>query len=395
MQSMINQLISQNVKSGSEQASGAGEKLFNAIVKRAQEFRDHGKLADSQQTISSENYQILKQLKFFSALVPEQYGGQNVSFSQMCGVLVQLAKLHPSTALSCSMHQHIMAATRYNSINGRPGQALLEKILANELVLISTGAGDWLASSGEMQKVDGGFCLNATKHFASGSTEGDLLMTSAPFNHPEHGWQVLHFPVSMSADGVNVLDNWQPMGMKGTGSNSVELNNVFVAEETVGMSRPRGDFHSVYNVVLPIASAMIMSVYVGIAELAAERALQRVKASDDPVTPYLLGEMQNALTTAQVILKDMVSMVDEFNFETSLSLVNMSVTRKTLVANACTQVVEKAVEVCGGPGYLEFAGIECLLRDVRASSFHPLQEKRQLLFSGSLAMGKQPPSQAF
>jgi alkylation response protein AidB-like acyl-CoA dehydrogenase len=395
MQSMINQLISQNVNSATEQVNGAGEKLFNAIVKRAQDFRDNGKLADSQQKISSENYRILKQLKFFSALVPEQFGGQNVSFSQMCGVLVQLAKLHPSTALSCSMHQHIVAATRYNSINGRPGQVLLEKVLANELVLISTGAGDWLASSGEMQKVDGGFCLNATKHFASGSTEGDLLMTSAPFNHSEHGWQVLHFPVSMSTDGVNILDNWQPMGMKGTGSNSVELNNVFVAEEAVGMSRPRGDFHSVYNVVLPIASAMIMSVYVGIAELACERALQRVKASDDPVTPYLLGEMQNALTTAQVILKDMVSMVDEFNFETSLSLVNMSVTRKTLVANACTQVVEKAVEVCGGPGYLEFAGIECLLRDVRASSFHPLQEKRQLLFSGSLAMGKQPPSQAF
>jgi alkylation response protein AidB-like acyl-CoA dehydrogenase len=252
-----------------------------------------------------------------------------------------------------------------------------------------------LASSGDLQKVDNGYHLNGTKHFASGCTVGDLLMTSAPYNHPELGWQVLHFPVPIAAEGVDVLDNWYPMGMKGTGSNSVELNNVFVAEETVGMSRPRGDFHSVYNVVLPIASAMIMSVYVGIAELAAEKALQRVTSSYDPVTPYLLGEMQNALTTAQVLLKDMVAMVDEFNFETSLSLVNMAVQRKTLVANACKLTVEKAVEVCGGPGYLEFAEIECLLRDVMASSFHPLQEKRQLLFSGSLAMGKQPPSQAF
>ena len=45
--------------------------------------------------------------------------------------------------------------------------------------------------------------------------------------------------------------------------------------------------------------------------------------------------------------------------------------------------------------FLRSGGIESLLRDVQASHFHPLQEKRQLLFTGSLAMGQQPPAQAF
>ena len=36
-----------------------------------------------------------------------------------------------------------------------------------------------------------------------------------------------------------------------------------------------------------------------------------------------------------------------------------------------------------------------LLRDVMASHFHPLQENRQHLFTGSIAMGNEPPGQAF
>lgn len=54
---------------------------------------------------------------------------------------------------------------------------------------------------------------------------------------------------------------------------------------------------------------------------------------------------------------------------------------------ACQQTTAKALEVCGGQGYLRPTGIESLLRDVMAAHFHAMQEKRQLLFTGSLALG--------
>ena len=41
------------------------------------------------------------------------------------------------------------------------------------------------------------------------------------------------------------------------------------------------------------------------------------------------------------------------------------------------------------------AGIERLVRDAMASHYHPMQEKRQLLFTGSRSMGAEPPSRAF
>ncbi|MFC6671139.1 acyl-CoA dehydrogenase family protein [Marinobacterium aestuariivivens] len=293
------------------------------------------------------------------------------------------------------MHQHIVAANRYNDLHGRPGRAVLEKVAAAELVLVSTGAGDWLASNGCLERVDGGFSLSAVKHFASGSPAGDILVTSAPYEDPEQGWQVLHFPVSLKAEGVTVLDNWYPLGMRGSGSNSVKLENVFVPESSIALRRPRGDFHLIWSVVLPVALPLIMSVYLGVAREAAARARQRCAASRDPVTPYLLGEMENALTAAELAVDSMILLMDEFGFEANLDTVNEVIKRKTIAAEACKLATAKALEACGGPGFMRGNGIENLFRDVMASHFHPIQEKRQHLFTGSLAMGQQPPRQAF
>ena len=133
----------------------------------------NGERADATESCSRENYQLLKDKRCFSALVPAEYGGGGVDYAEMCEFLRQLATYHPSTALACSMHQHIVAANRYNAAHGRPGHLLLEKVAAKELVLISTGAGDWLASNGDMEKVEGGYRLNGSKHFASGSPVGE------------------------------------------------------------------------------------------------------------------------------------------------------------------------------------------------------------------------------
>lgn len=369
--------------------------LSQVIARIGENVAKNGRQTDRDDQFSRQNYDLLKQEKIFSAMVPREFGGGDCSYPAMCKFLRELAGYHPSTALSLSMHQHIVAANRYNHIHGRPGKALLEKVAASELVLVSTGAGDWLASNGELTETEGGYLFSGIKHFASGSVAGDILVTSAPYEDEAEGWQVFHFPVPLNRNGVTILDNWHPLGMKGTGSNSVKLENVFVPADSVATKRPRGDFHQMWAVILPVALPLIMSVYVGIAEKAASRARAQCQQSKDPVTPYILGEMENALTTAQLALDDLIRVSDNFSFTASLDTVNAIVQRKTISAEACKHCVAKAMEACGGLGFMQAGGIESLFRDVMASHFHPLQEKRQLLFTGSLAMGKEPPSQAF
>ena len=53
-------------------------------------------------------------------------------------------------------------------------------------------------------------------------------------------------------------------------------------------------------------------------------------------------------------------------------------------------VGETAFAAVGGSAFFRSVGLERLLRDVHGAQFHPLQEKRQHLFTGRVALGLDP-----
>ena len=126
--------------------------LMKCIDSIGAQIAENGREADATDHFSIENYALLGEHQVFSAMVPEQYGGGGTSYEDMAALLRRLAQYHPSTALSCSMHQHIIAANVYKDLRGQGGGPLLEKVAAQELKLVSTGAGDWLASNGRFQQ---------------------------------------------------------------------------------------------------------------------------------------------------------------------------------------------------------------------------------------------------
>ncbi|MBR0684039.1 acyl-CoA dehydrogenase [Roseomonas eburnea] len=337
------------------------------------------------------HYDVLKEHKVFSALVPKELGGGGVTHSTMCAFLRELAHYCSSTALALSMHQHLVAAAVYNHRNGRPGQKLLERVAASEVVLVSTGAADWMESNGSVERAEGGFRVSARKPFASGSPRGGVLVTSAPYQDPQEGWQVLHFPVPFSAEGVSLADDWRTLGMRATGSQTVILDKVFVPEEAVVLRRARGRFHPAWNVILTVAMPLIMSVYTGVAEAAAAIARQEAaKRRDDPSAPYLIGELANELTTAQLATDAMVRLADDLNFAMGLDVTDAILVRKTIAATHVVATVEKALEAAGGAGFYRRTGLERLLRDAHGAQFHPLPAKRQQRFTGRVALGLDP-----
>lgn len=340
---------------------------------------------DHMDTFVLENYDLLKKHRLFAAMVPLELGGENLPHAQMCDMLRILAQYCGSTALALSMHQHLLAANIWKYKKGKGGEEMLKKVAQEQLVLVSTGAKDWLESNGSMEKTDGGYLVTAQKHFASQAPAGNILVTSAPYLDPEKGWQVLHFALPMQAKGVRVINNWYTLGMRGTGSHTVALDEVFVPDASVVLQRKRGEYHPIWNVVLTVAMPLIMSVYVGIAEAAAQAVTLTARNKNRENSPqvYLLGEMANELTNAQVLLKDMIRLTNAYDFDPVDQLGNEMLKRKTLVAGACIRTVNKAMEIAGGQGFYRHFGLERLFRDVQGAAYHPLPEKEQLRFSGT------------
>jgi alkylation response protein AidB-like acyl-CoA dehydrogenase len=369
----------------------AAQDWKKAVAELGSVFAHRAAAYDGTDTFVAENYADLRAAKLFSALVPQELGGGGVSYSEACSLIRGFGRACGSTALAFSMHQHLVATALWNYRHGKPGEALLRAVADGEKVLVSTGATDWLSSSGVLARCEGGYRTTAKKPFASGCVAGDLLVTSGQFNDPVAGCQVLHFSVSMAAEGVQIDRVWETMGMRGTGSHTIILENVFVPDQAITLRRPCGQYHPVWDVILTVALPLISAVYVGIAEAAAEKArAMAARKGDDGVNALLIGEMQTELTTAQIALESMIANANDLDVEPGMQHANCALIRKTIVAEAVKRTADRALEATGGAGYFRRFGIERFLRDAQAAQFHPMTAKKQQRFTGRLAMGLDP-----
>lgn len=336
----------------------------------------------------AENYALLRESRLFSAGIPQALGGGGASHAALCGVVRELGSHCGSTGLSFAMHTHPVAVNVFKFMRGdRQAEVALGKIAARELVISGTGANDWLVSNGTATAVDGGFRVNAHKRFCSGGPGADLFVTSAILDGAD-GAEVLHFAVPMNADGIEIQSNWDTLGMRGTGSNDIVMKDVFVADAAVVARRPSGEWHPMWDVIVPIALPIITACYVGIASAAVKLAL--AAANGKTAQTAAVGQMQNQLTVAEMALDSMVSLVDNYGFTPDLSLTGKILSRKTIAANSVKAVVETASEIVGGAGFFRGHTMERLVRDVRAFHFHPMPERKQQEFCGRLAAGLDP-----
>ena len=346
-----------------------------------------GARCDTEDAFVAEGYRQLKEAGFFKALVPVEFGGFGASQTEMADAIRVLGRYCGSTALAFSMHTHLVAvaAWRFKHQNA-PTDGLLKRVAAENLILVSSGGSDWLKGAGVATKVDGGFRITARKVFSSGSPAGDLLMTSAVYEDPEAGPTVLHFGVPLKAEGVSLKETWKTLGMRGTGSNDLVLENVFVADAAISGRRPQGKWHPLFHIISQMAFPIIYAAYLGVAEAARDKAVEIAKKkADDGHIADLVGDMDNALMAARLAHADMVRNAAENMFGPETS--NRAMIGRTLVAQGVLRATELAMEVAGGASFYRATGIERALRDVQGARFHPLQEGPQKRFSGRVALG--------
>jgi alkylation response protein AidB-like acyl-CoA dehydrogenase len=334
-----------------------------------------------------DNYADLKARKVFAAGVPEELGGGGASVADLAGMLRTLGHHCGSTALALSMHTHLVATAAWRWRNQKaPVDGLLKRVATENLVLVSTGGADWLQGSGKAVKVDGGYRVTGRKIFCSGAPAGALLSTTAIVDDPADGPTVLQISVPVGAPGLKIQDNWRTIGMRGTGSHDITLEDVFVPDAAVALRRPSGKWHPLIHIVSMVALPVINAVYVGVAEAARDLALEAVrKKRDDRLVQSLAGEMENELTASQVALLHMVglAMTGQPGPQTTVETLSC----RLLLGRSTRATLDKAMELAGGGSFFRASKLERLFRDVQGVRFHPVQDKPQSVLAGRLALG--------
>ena len=374
--------------------SAAPRTNFVAVARElAADFATRAAQHDADDSFVAENYAALKKAKLFSAPVPTELGGGGASYEDHCEIIRAIARGCGSTALAYSMHSHLLQALvwRHRHNATPPAEPLLRRIAAEELVLVSSGGSDWVDGSGKLEKKNGGYVFNARKIFGSGGPSGDLLLTTGIYDDPEKGPTVLHFGVNLHQPGVTIQDNWRTLGMRGTGSNDIVIENVDVADAGVSVRRPKGTWAPFFDVVTPLIWPLVCAAYLGVAESARELAVAHVqKKRDDPIVQITVGEMDTELANAQAAYDDMVATAKGLDYTPSHGLSNISYKRKTIFSRSATRAVSCAMEAVGGGSFFRAAGIERAFRDIQGIRFHPWHERRSYLFSGRIALGLDP-----
>ncbi len=350
-------------------------------------FARRAAAADEQDAFVAENFAELKASGLLAAGVPEELGGGGAGPVELSAMLQELARHCGSTALAFSMHTHQVAVAAWRWRHQKaPVEALLRRVAAENIVLISSGGSDWLPSSGTATRTEGGFRIDARKAFASGVPAGDLLLTSAVDADAEGGPEVLHFAVPLKAENVRLLDTWRTIGMRGTGSQDVEIAGFFVPESAIAGRRPQGKWHPLFHIISMVAIPLIYSVYLGVAEAARDRALAlAARRKDDPGLPYAIGAMDRELLAARLAHRRMIEIAADGT--PGPATTNEVMAARALTGAACVRTAEKAMEVTGGMSFYRAHELERLFRDVQGARFHPLGDTAQLHYAGRMALG--------
>lgn len=353
-------------------------------------FAERAEHCDSDDVFVAENFAELRQRGVLAVGVPAALGGGDASYPELCEMLRILGRYCGSTALALSMHMHPLATLVWRwRRDPSPVERFLRRVVDGQLQLVTSGASDWLEGSGVAVRVEGGWRITARKRFASGSPSGDLLMTTAVDTAYVPDPIVLHFAVPFTTNGITVQDNWRTLGMRGTGSHDVVLEDVYVPDSAISMRRPSGKWVPPFQLMHMMALPLVMGCYVGVAEAMRERAIAiAMKSPGNTDVPAVVGEMDTELAGARIAHRDMIEAAS--TLEPGAESLNRVVMGRTLVGRAVLRVAERAMEAAGGGGFYRAAGLERLFRDIQGAHYHRPQERMQLRYSGELALGREP-----
>lgn len=354
----------------------------------AEEFGARAAEVDREGRFPFENIDRMKETGFLKLCVPEELGGLGADLETTCKAQGIIGAACASTALSTNMHTFgIGAASEGWNDGDKTAKPIFDLVSAGFVVGGSiTDAATGLNvrySSTPARKVDGGWIITGRKSFCSLAPVLDFFWGTAS---EEGKGGLLMFGLPRNTPGLNFIDAWDTMSMRGTGSWDVVFDDVFVPDLAMmggtpgagtGIDGQAPAWGPATERPFAWFSFTVASIYLAAARAAADFAYDYVTSrtptgaslpmSRQPAQIFSAAEIELLLRPAEAMVADGLRRRKDGEV---LSAVQLSAIKYTAVNNAA-QAVDRCFRMVGGHGLYRKLPLERLYRDVRAGQFHP------------------------
>ncbi|NDZ82536.1 desulfurization protein [Streptomyces sp. SID10853] len=287
--------------------------LIAAIRERRGELAEGGFVSDRDHADPTANLALLAGLGAARLAVPGEYGGL-WDGTERGGWGAVIRALREVSAGDGPTGQNWLTTVLVARELFEPGSGLAEatrgelarRILDDGLRLVSSVAETGVTGRTTARPVEGGVVLNGTKSFNSNSGgQGMALVRCVLEGEPPAHHQVL---VDLNHPQVELHDDWDNMGQRGTRSRTATYRDVFVPD---GRHQPAGQFSPVFLGAAMLLHAGLMQ---GIGDGALDALVQHTRTmkrgslprfatpADDPLILRRIGALSSRLAASRALL---------------------------------------------------------------------------------------------
>jgi 3-hydroxy-9,10-secoandrosta-1,3,5(10)-triene-9,17-dione monooxygenase len=369
--------------------SDPGSSAYAAMVGRAKalipHLRDRASKTEDLRQLPAETERDLHEAGLFRILQPKRVGGSEFDYVALVDCADAIGQADASAAWNfANLSSHHWMLGMFD----KRAQDLVWNKDVNTLI-----ASSFIFPAGRARKVDGGYVLSGNWPFSSGvdSSEWNMLASVVSSDDEADGIEYRVFLLNKS--DYTIKDTWNAAGLRGTGSNDVEVNDAFVPEtmtiavhELDGGPTPGSAFNPNALYTLPVFSLfpyVLSGVALGNAqaclddyiELARHRAstYNRAKLADLQSTQIKIAEASSKIDAARLIMRStcIAAMADARRGHIPDIPAKTRMRRDgAFSVNLCTEAVSLLFAASGARGLATSGALQRQFRDAHAINSH-------------------------
>lgn len=354
-------------------------RLGPAFAQRAERY-------DREAIFPVENFADLRDAGLLGICVPAEAGGLGADFRSYCLVAAEIGRYCASTALAWNMHVctaffagqladdlDMDAGTR--QVHAQRRARIFDLITHRGAIFAQPfSEGSAARSKGnpfplQATPVEGGWRLTGKKIFVSSAQNADVYGILCTEEGTE---RLLYLAVEAKSPGVSCHGDWNPLGMRGTVSRNVILENVFAASDAHIMPP---DTFAQATTRWPHLFLTLSCGFLGIAQATYDFTLKFLRGEVEGVSAsphYRAPVKQHAVSTMRVKLEQLKALwfqaVSEAHVDPSHEQLVRAYAAHTTATETAAELSALAIRTCGGHAILRTFPLERLYRDSRCGS---------------------------